>query len=177
MENPIAYPLPAAFQPISNSERQYYQLIPTLPDNVDHAAETLWNSKYRPLLILMLTMHLSRPKHRNSIQHPTPPISFAKAFVRSSTQLSRRGVEIATHVIQSGHKMQDGRFEFLFEHESLDPWERGNLDRYLDGELEGGLGERSLLAVHEDGRVGVKRRAEECEGDGVEPAFRRRKYE
>jgi hypothetical protein len=97
--------------------------------------------------------------------------------VRSSTQLSRRGVEIATHVIQSGHKMQDGRFEFLFEHESLDPWERGNLDRYLDGELEGGLGERSLLAVHEDGRVGVKRRAEEWEGDGVEPAFRRRKYE
>jgi hypothetical protein len=75
--------------------------------------------------------------------------------------------------------MQDGQCEFLFEHESSDPWERGNLDRYLDEELEGGLGERDLLATPQDEEVGEKRlgETEARGGDGIEPALKRRKYE
>ena len=103
-------------------------------------------------------MHLSRPKHRNAVQHPTPPIGFAKTFVRSFAQLAPRGVEIAMHIVELGHKIQDRRFEYLFEHElNPDPWEIGNLDWYLDGELQGGLDERDLLALSagEDGEVVV----------------------
>jgi len=149
-EDPVAYPLPPAFRPISDSQRQYYELIPTLSEDVNHAAEMLWTSKYQPLLILMLTMHLSRPKHRNVVQHPTPPASFAKAFVHSSAQLAQRGIEIATHIIDSGNKIQDRRFEFLFDHGDMDPWEIGNLDRYLDGVLQCGIDGGDLLFLSDD---------------------------
>jgi hypothetical protein len=146
-ENPVAYPLPAAFRPISDSEHQYYEMILTLPDEVNRAAETLWDSKYQPLLILMLTMHLSRPKHRNAVQHPTPTTDFAKTFVRSFAQLAPRGAEIALRVVELGHKMLDGRSEFLFDHGNSDPWEVGNLDWYLDGELRGEMGERDFFGL------------------------------
>jgi hypothetical protein len=98
---------------MSDSELQYYEYIPTLPDEVNRAAQTLWDSKYQPLLILMLTMHLSRPKHRNAVQHLTPPAGFAKAFIGSFAQLAPRGVEVVMHAI----KMQDRRFEFLVDHD------------------------------------------------------------
>ena len=100
--------------------------------------------------MLMLIMHLSRPKHRNAVQHPTPPASFAKAFVHSSAQLAQRGVEIATHIIESGHKIEDRRFEFLFDHGDIDPWEIGNLDRYLDGVLQSGIDDEELLFLSGD---------------------------
>ena len=158
-EDPVAYPLPNAFGSMSDSERQYYGYIPTLPDEVHRAADALWDSKYQPLLHVMLTMHLSRPKHRNIVQHPTPTIDFAKTFIHSFARLAPRGVEIAMHIVDSGYKMQDGRFEFLFDHGNSDSWEMENLDWYLDGEIQGGIGERDFL-VSCDEEMGEKMEVE-----------------
>jgi hypothetical protein len=135
---------------MSDSELQYYEYIPTLTEEVNRAAQTLWDSKYQPLLVLMLTMHLSRPKYRNAVQHPTPPAGFAKAFVGSFARLAPRGVEVAMQVVDLGYKMMDGRFEFLFDHGRSDPWERGNLDWYLDAALRGGIGEEEELVLDDE---------------------------
>jgi hypothetical protein len=143
---------------MSDSERQYYELIPPLPDKVSHAAEVLWESKYQPLLVLMLNMHLSRPKHRNAVQHPTPTTDFAKTFVRSFARLAPRGVRVALNIVELGwRKMQDrdGQFEFLFDHGSSDPWEIGNLDWYLDEELQGETGGGKDMLVLSDEELGV----------------------
>jgi hypothetical protein len=69
---PDIYPLPKAFDTLSETDIADFLSRRALADGIDKAAELLWNSSLRQTIELMLFLYHKRPKGRNDLQHPIP---------------------------------------------------------------------------------------------------------
>jgi len=111
---PDTYPLPKAFDTFSETDIADFLSRRALTDEINEAAELLWNSSLRPTIELMLFLYHKRPKGRNELQHPIPPAAFAHSFVTSVdgySRLSKKQKRAAQSIIDNGRK-RDGSFLF-----------------------------------------------------------------
>ena len=111
---PDIYPLPKAFDTLSETDIADFLSRRALADGIDEAAELLWNSSLRQTIELMLFLYHKRPKGRNDLQHPIPSAAFAHSFVTSVasySRLSKKQKRAAQSIIDNGRK-RNGSFLF-----------------------------------------------------------------
>lgn len=110
-EDPTNYPLPLSLSELAmSSPRAYnsYTTMPPLPTHVETAILALWESRWRPLLDLMLIFHIGRDETRNLIQHPPPTRQFAMAYIKTFGGLSDKDRAAASLLICLSNSEKDG---------------------------------------------------------------------
>ena len=89
-KSPDTFPLPKAFDTLSESDISDFLSQRALAHGISEAAILLWESSLKPVIELMLTLYHKqlRLKGWNVLQHPTPSAAFAHAYFSSIASYS-----------------------------------------------------------------------------------------
>ena len=110
-DDPVTYPLPKVFDPLSEDDISEYVTRRPLADEINEATDFLWNSFLQPDIELMLMFYHKRLTGRNFLQHPTPSAAFAHSFLTSDASYSEEQKHQIKLIINEGRR-QDGTFLF-----------------------------------------------------------------
>jgi hypothetical protein len=117
-DNLQLYPLPESLNLLPERDKADY-LSRTLPNKINDAAQALWESKYYPIIFLMLGYYHMRPKGQNDVQHPTPSATFAHSIMQDY-QSTEEEKSLVGAIINTGTRRNSpgGPLVYLFEHET-----------------------------------------------------------
>ena len=114
--------LPPALASLSDQEKAGYASRGCLLPNIETAAQSIWESKYRAVVELMLKIYHMRPKDRNSIQHAAPSAASTYEFMESDQDITEEQETIMRLVVEKGTRLStSGEEVFLFERDICAP--------------------------------------------------------
>jgi hypothetical protein len=115
---PKEFPLPAPlseFRVRSPHAYTLYTKMKSLEPPIETGISVLWESRYQPLLDMMLVFHLQRDDKRNAFQHPAPTRQFAMEYIKTLKGLSSDDLVAAVLLIKLSSSYQDGIPSPLFK--------------------------------------------------------------